>query len=51
MEAHGEFWKRWFREYLNELQQRYKWKLRLDNIPKGLIVLLKKDNIPPMQRP
>ncbi|XP_035216218.1 uncharacterized protein LOC118189663 [Stegodyphus dumicola] len=37
------FWKRYYKEYLNSLQQRYKWKKQLPNLSVGDIVLIKKD--------
>ncbi|GBO10230.1 hypothetical protein AVEN_167601-1, partial [Araneus ventricosus] len=40
-------WKRWQREYLNHLQQRYKWQLKKDNLREGMIVIVKEDNLPP----
>ncbi|GBM81611.1 hypothetical protein AVEN_82341-1 [Araneus ventricosus] len=39
-------WKRWQREYLNHLQQRYKWQLKKDNLREGMIVIVKEDNLP-----
>lgn len=44
-----EFWRRWSREYLCELQQRYKWKQRCQNAEPGMMVLLKEDNLPPLK--
>ncbi|GBN95285.1 hypothetical protein AVEN_207930-1 [Araneus ventricosus] len=40
-------WKRWQREYLNHLQQLYKWQLKKDNLREGMIVIVKEDNLPP----
>nr|XP_033320861.1 uncharacterized protein LOC117217400 [Megalopta genalis] len=43
------FWKRWQREYLHGLQQRPKWKVGSPDVPKvGAMVLVKEDNLPPM---
>lgn len=42
-------WKRWVTEYLSGLQQRTKWTRQKDNIHVGTMVLVKDDNIPPMQ--
>ncbi|XP_055530352.1 uncharacterized protein LOC129721615 [Wyeomyia smithii] len=41
------FWKRWSREYLVELQVRGKWTRKHANLRKGMIVLIKEDNLPP----
>ncbi|XP_017797032.1 PREDICTED: uncharacterized protein LOC108570076 [Habropoda laboriosa] len=43
------FWARWHREYLNELVTRSKWSSGSHTITEGTIVLLREDNIPPMQ--
>lgn len=42
------FWKKWNREYLNELQQRQKWHSP-SKLEEGTMVLIKEDNIPPMK--
>lgn len=44
-----DFWARWYKEYLNELNVRRKWKSGQPNVEVGTIVLLKEDNLPPMQ--
>ncbi|XP_063988328.1 uncharacterized protein LOC135168255 [Diachasmimorpha longicaudata] len=44
-----DFWSRWNKEYLNELNIRKKWTTGTHHIVKDSIVLLKEDNIPPMQ--
>ncbi|XP_035211683.1 uncharacterized protein LOC118185874 [Stegodyphus dumicola] len=41
------FWKRYYKEYLNSLHQRYKWKEQLPNLFVGDIVLIKEDSMPP----
>ena len=41
------FWKRWYCEYLMELQTRGKWTRKYVNLRKGMIVLVKDDNLPP----
>lgn len=44
-----DFWNRWRKEYLNELNQRSKWKLRgQNNIQIDTLVLIKEDNSPPL---
>ncbi|CAK9814055.1 hypothetical protein ANTPLA_LOCUS8052 [Anthophora plagiata] len=44
------FWKRWHREYLHGLQQRHKWRADSpDPIQTGAMVLLREDNLPPLQ--
>lgn len=46
------FWKRWHKEYLNELNYRSKWSsTSTEPIPVGAMVLLKEDNTPPLQWP
>lgn len=46
---HQNFWKIWSRDYLTELQRRYKWKNKSPNVKVGEIVLLKDDNLPPLK--
>lgn len=41
------FWRRWHREYLTTLQQRYKWATTADNVRVGQLVLLKDELLPP----
>ncbi|XP_071648472.1 uncharacterized protein [Temnothorax longispinosus] len=43
------FWKRWQEEYLHELQKRHKWRTRSKDIEVGTLVILKEDNVPPLQ--
>lgn len=43
------FWKNWQAEYLSRLQQRPKWVSPTLNVNKGQLVLLKEDNLPPLQ--
>ncbi|XP_076549257.1 uncharacterized protein LOC117612080 [Osmia lignaria lignaria] len=43
------FWTRWHREYLNELTRRTKWSKGEHPIKEGTLVLLREDNVPPMQ--
>ncbi|XP_043588660.1 uncharacterized protein LOC122570430 isoform X2 [Bombus pyrosoma] len=45
------FWRRWHREYLNELNIRNKWSKGSHGIREGTIVILREDNVPPMQWP
>lgn len=42
-------WKRWSSEYLHSLQQRSKWTTQHNNVTPGTLVLVKDDNIPPLQ--
>ena len=42
------FWRSWSNDYLNTLQQRSKWRQNVNNIKIGTLVLLKEDNVPPM---
>ncbi|XP_055604341.1 uncharacterized protein LOC129752591 [Uranotaenia lowii] len=41
------FWKRWTREYLMELQARSKWTQRKPNVRPGMVVMIKDENLPP----
>lgn len=43
------FWQRWSVEYLNQLQNRPKWLKSSENLKKGMVVLLKEDNLPPLK--
>lgn len=43
------FWSRWSTEYIKELQQCQKWKQTSFSLEKGSLVLLKDDNLPPVQ--
>ncbi|XP_060808804.1 uncharacterized protein LOC132904288 [Amyelois transitella] len=42
------FWKRWQAEYVAELQQRVKWRIRQADLKTGDLVVLKEDNLPPL---
>ncbi|XP_063363566.1 uncharacterized protein LOC134652324 [Cydia amplana] len=44
-----QFWERWRREFMAELQQRVKWKTNQRGIQIGDLVLLKEDNLMPLQ--
>lgn len=46
-QMYQQFWNRWSTEYLNNVQQRYKWKIIKNDIAIGDMVLLKEDNMPP----
>ncbi|XP_037959192.1 uncharacterized protein LOC119688592 [Teleopsis dalmanni] len=41
-ELKQEFWRRWSKEYLNELQSRYKWKQQKANLCQGDLVIIKR---------
>jgi hypothetical protein len=41
-------WKRWSSDYLNNLQQRSKWRSQQPDLQPGMLVLLREDNLPPM---
>ncbi|XP_073941899.1 uncharacterized protein [Choristoneura fumiferana] len=43
------FWERWRREYISELQQRTKWRTPQRELACGDVVVLKEDNLPPLQ--
>ncbi|CAH2093398.1 unnamed protein product [Euphydryas editha] len=42
------FWDRWRREYIAELQQRTRWRVREAELREGDLVLLKEEHLPPM---
>lgn len=42
-----QFWDRWSKDYLNQLQNRPKWQCKEANVQKGEIVILKYENMPP----
>ncbi|XP_062538640.1 uncharacterized protein LOC134206911 [Armigeres subalbatus] len=45
----ADFWRRWSTDYLSELQQRRKWSKQHTEVKVGDLVVLKEDNVPPMQ--
>ncbi|KAJ8972049.1 hypothetical protein NQ317_001519 [Molorchus minor] len=45
------YWKRWHLEYLSGLQSRQKWNTPSFPIKAGLLVIICKDNVPPLQWP
>lgn len=44
-----QFWDRWRKDYLNQLQTRLKWKGTSPNIKVDQVVIVKEDNVPPMK--
>ncbi|CAH2096333.1 unnamed protein product [Euphydryas editha] len=44
-----QFWRRWSREYIGELQHRTKWKTHHDDIAIDRLVLIKDENLPPLK--
>lgn len=44
-----DFWKRWSRDYISELHQRFKWQRVRKEVKIGSLVLLKQDNVPPLE--
>ena len=44
-----DFWARWHKEYINELNLRHKWTKGAHNIDVGSIVVIKDDNLPPLR--
>lgn len=42
-----DFWRRWQTEYLNTLQQRYKWQTPVSSPSVGDVVVIKDENLPP----
>ncbi|XP_073947336.1 uncharacterized protein [Choristoneura fumiferana] len=45
------FWHAWHKQYLSHLNSRPKWHKTLQDIEEGSLVLLKGDNVPPLQWP
>lgn len=43
------FWKQWSSEYLTELQRRSKWRRPINSLRRGDVVLIKEDNLKPLQ--
>lgn len=43
-----DFWVRWKKEYLNQLQIRKKWNSSTDNVKEGMLVIIQEDNQPSM---
>ncbi|XP_076377800.1 uncharacterized protein LOC143259438 [Megalopta genalis] len=43
-----DFWSRWYKEYINQLNVRQRWTKGSPNITEGTIVVLKEDNLPPL---
>lgn len=44
-----DFWSRWSKEYINELNVRKKWYSNQPSIQLGAIVLIRDDNLPPIK--
>lgn len=45
-----DFWRRWARDYISQLHQRSKWQTVVQrDLHQGALVLLKQDNLPPLQ--
>lgn len=42
------FWRRWTKEYLHNCQPRVKWNVPNDPIKVGQMVIVQKDNLPPL---
>lgn len=45
IKARQDFWNRWHKEYLNELQMRTKWQSSSDEVKPGSVIALKDDNL------
>ena len=43
------FWRRWSNEYISSLQQRFKWKVKRDNLKVSDLVVIKDELLPPMK--
>ena len=46
-----DFWNSWTKDYLHQLQQRYKWKQAHENAKIGTVILVKDDNVKPSKWP
>lgn len=46
-----QFWHQWSRDYLSQLQQRPKWKRKIENVQVGQVALYREDNSPPTKWP
>ena len=44
-----QFWRRWHKDYLSALHNRYRWSNVTANLIRGAIVLLRDDNLPPLK--
>lgn len=44
-----QFWQRWHKDYLSQLQSRSKWHQIVPNVVEGTLVLLKDDNLPSLK--
>ncbi|XP_043264088.1 uncharacterized protein LOC122404224 [Colletes gigas] len=44
-----DFWNRWYKEYLNQLNVRQKWVKGSHDLREGSLVVLKDDHLPPLQ--
>ncbi|KAH0816760.1 hypothetical protein GEV33_006031 [Tenebrio molitor] len=51
MKLRQHFWSRWSKEYLHQLQQRTKWTSTIDHPQENTLVVLREDNVPPLQWP
>ncbi|XP_049874134.1 uncharacterized protein LOC126372431 [Pectinophora gossypiella] len=43
------FWRRWSKEYVSELQTRMKWRTQTQDLKEGTLVIIKDDNSPPLK--
>lgn len=51
-QMHWHFWARWSKEYLNQLQQRTKWRFQKEHhAVEGALVVLKEEGVPPSHWP
>lgn len=44
-----QFWNRWQKEYVSELQERTKWRMCKDSLKLNTLVVIKEDNLPPLK--
>lgn len=45
---HQDFWKVWSQDYLNTLRQRHKWQDGRNDVEVGDVVIIRKENLPPL---
>lgn len=45
------FWKKWYHDYLTQLQSRPKWRNVMPNLKEGMLVILREDNVPSYKWP
>ncbi|GFG31298.1 hypothetical protein Cfor_09840, partial [Coptotermes formosanus] len=44
-----QFWKCWYQDHLQELQQRRCWRFKHPDVKRGDVVIIHEDNLPPLK--